>query len=137
MFDHLFRLSNTRFARPGPLTPNRNRGVRWVDGRRVIPGIIRVPRNGPVWRGAPTGYGRTGRSATALRGAGVFNHIFEALAADGRATDTVMIYAHHLKASAQRPIDPARKESVRAVSGASGAGPTRSRLRSATAEVGP
>ena len=107
------RFSDTRFARLGPLPPNRNRGVRRVDGRRVIPGIIRVPRNGP-------GGGAAHRPGTAAQNApqplcargraGVFNRIFRGFGCDGRATDTVMIYATHLKASALRPFHPARKE---------------------------
>ena len=77
MSDHHFRLSDAQFARIQPLLPNKIRGVPRVDDRRVISGPHK------------TLYNRFVRWSEA----GVFNRIFEALAANSRATDTVMIDA--------------------------------------------
>ena len=53
MSNHHFWLSDEQFARLKPLLPNKTRGVKQVDDRRVISGIIHVLRNGPMWRAAP------------------------------------------------------------------------------------
>ena len=101
MSDHHFWLSDAQFARIQPLLPNKVRGVPRVDDRRVISGIIHVIRNGLRWRDAPSEYGphKTlyNRFVRWSR-AGVFGRIFEALAADSRASGTVMIDATYLKA---------------------------------------
>ncbi len=101
MSDHHFWLSDAQFARIQPLLPNKVRGVPRVDDRRVISGIIHVIRNGLRWRDAPPEYGphKTlyNRFVRWSR-AGVFGRIFEALAADSRASGTVMIDATYLKA---------------------------------------
>ncbi len=101
MSDYHFWLSDARFARIQPLLPNKVRGVPRVDDRRVISGIIHVIGNGLRWRDAPPEYGphKTlyNRFVRWSR-AGVFGRIFEALAADSRASGTVMIDATYLKA---------------------------------------
>ena len=101
MSDHHFWLSDAQFARIQPLLPNKVRGVPRVDDRRIISGIIHVIRNGLRWRDAPPEYGphKTlyNRFVRWSR-AGVFGRIFEALAADSRASGTVMIDATYLKA---------------------------------------
>ena len=101
MSDDHFWLSDAQFARIQPLLPNKVRGVPRVDDRRVISGIIHVIRNGLRWRDAPPEYGphKTlyNRFVRWSR-AGVFGRIFEALAADSRASGTVMIDATYLKA---------------------------------------
>ena len=101
MSDHHFWLSDAQFARLQPLLPNKPRGVPRVDDRRVISGIIHVIRHGLRWRDAPsrhgphkTLYNRFFRWSQI----GVFDRIFETLAATSQATDTVMIDATHLKA---------------------------------------
>lgn len=101
MSDHHFWLSDTQFARLRPLLPNKPRGVPRVDDRRVISGIIHVIRHGLMWRDAPARYGphKTlyNRFVRWIE-IGVFDRIFETLAAESRSTSTVMIDATHLKA---------------------------------------
>ena len=46
MSDHLFWLTDDRFARLKPLLPNKVRGVARVDDRRVISGIMHVLKSG-------------------------------------------------------------------------------------------
>ena len=36
-----------------PMLPNKPRGVRWVDDRRVLDGIVWVLRSGVPWRELP------------------------------------------------------------------------------------
>ena len=40
-----------------PMLPNKPRGVRRVDDRRVPDGIVWVLRSGAPWRGLPATYG--------------------------------------------------------------------------------
>lgn len=94
MSDHHVWLSDAQFA-------NKVRGGPRVDDRTVISGIIHVIRNGLRWRDAPacdgphkTLYNRFIRWSMA----GVFDRIFHALAADRRASGTLMIDSPHLKA---------------------------------------
>ena len=101
MSDHHFWLSDAQFARIQPLLPDKVRGVPRVDDRRVISGIIHVIRNGLRWRDAPPEYGphkTLYNRFVRWSKAGVFERIFEALAADSRASGTVMIDATCLKA---------------------------------------
>ena len=100
MSDHDFWLSDAQFARLQPLLPNKPRGVPRVDDRRVISGIIHVILHGLMWRDAP---GRYGPHKTLYNRfvrwsrVGVFDRIFETLAGDSQATDTVVIDVTHLK----------------------------------------
>ena len=106
-----------------------------VDDRRVISGIVHVIRNGLRWRDAPPEYGPTLYNRfVRWSKAGVFTRIFEALAAESRATGTVMIDATHLKA--HRTAASLLKKGI-AVSDAPEAGSTRSCMRSAMATAGP
>jgi transposase len=101
MSDHHFWLSDTQFARLRPLLPNKPRGVPRVDNRRVISGIIHVIRHGLMWRDAPARYGphkTLYNRFVRWSEIGVFDRIFETLAAESRSTRTVMIDATHLKA---------------------------------------
>ena len=101
MSDHHFWLNDAQFARLQPLFPNKPRGVPRVDDRRVISGIVHVIRNGLMWRDAPAVYGPHKTLYNRFirwSQAGVFDRIFEALAARSDATSTVMIDATHLKA---------------------------------------
>ena len=91
MSDHQFWLSEAQFDRIRPLLPNKVRGVPRVDDRRVISGIIHVIRYGLIWRHAPSEYGphkTLYNRFVRWSEAGVFNRIFAALAAEGRATGT-------------------------------------------------
>jgi transposase len=81
--------------------PNKVRGVRRVDDRRVVSGIIHVLKNGLMWRYAPAVYGPSKTLYDRFirwSKAGVFDRIFATLAAMSEATGTVMIDATHLKA---------------------------------------
>ena len=139
MADHHFWLSEEQFARLKPLLPTKTRGVKRVDDRRVISGIVHVLRNGLRWRDAPPEYGPHKTLYNRLMRwskAGVFNRIFEALAADSTAEGTVIIDATHLKAH-RTAASLLKKGAFRAVSGAPEAASTRSSTRSATATASP
>ena len=96
----LFLLSERQMARISPYFPL-SHGVRRVDDRRVISGIVYVIRNGLQWKDAPKEYGphktlynrfiRWSRR-------GVFDRIFAALASEGPKPKRIMSDATHLKA---------------------------------------
>ena len=139
MADHHFWLSEEQFARLKPLLPTKTRGVKRVDDRRVISGIVHILRNGLRWRDAPPEYGPHKTLYNRFMRwskAGVFNRIFEALAAESTAEGTVMIDATHLKAH-RTAASLLKKGVFRAVSGAPEAGSTRSCTRSVTATASP
>ena len=96
----LFLLSEKQLRRIEPYFPL-SHGIPRVDDRRVLSGIIFVIRNGLRWRDAPAAYGphKTlyNRFIRWSR-LGVFDRIFEALAARGGKPDRIMIDATHLKA---------------------------------------
>ena len=52
-----FWLSDTQFAKLAPLLPADKRGVPRVDDRRVISGIVHVPKSGCRWADAPSIHG--------------------------------------------------------------------------------
>lgn len=97
--DHLL-LSEAQMRRIEPCFP-RSHGVPRVDDRRVLSGILYVIRNGLRWCDAPTTYGphKTiyNRFIRWSR-LGVFNRIFDELAANSDTSDQLMIDATHLKA---------------------------------------
>jgi transposase len=78
-----------------------SRGLRRVDDRRVISGIIYVIRQGLQWKDAPVGYDphKTlyNRFVRWSR-LGVFQRIFAALAAQSGVPERLMIDSTHLKA---------------------------------------
>jgi putative transposase len=96
----LLMLTPEQMRRIEPYFPL-SHGVPRVDDRRVLSGILFVIRNGLRWRDAPAGYGphKTiyNRFIRWSR-LGVFNRILFELAAQGGATDKLMIDATHLKA---------------------------------------
>ena len=96
----LIWLSEAQMRRIEPHFPL-SHGIPRVDDRRVISGIIFVIRNGLRWCDAPAEYGPSktiyNRFIRWSR-LGVFNRIFEALAAKGGKPDQLMIDATHLKA---------------------------------------
>lgn len=133
MEPHHFWLTDTQFERLRRHLPNKERGVKRVDDRRVISGIIHVIRNGLMWRDAPASYGPAktlyNRFIRWSR-AGIFNGIFAALAAAGDAHEVVMIDATHLKAH-RTAASLLKKGLFPAVSGAERAASTRNSMRSA------
>ena len=96
----LFWLTDAQMERLKPFFPL-SRGVKRVDDKRVLSGIIFINRNGLRWRDAPAEYGppktlynrwvRWGRL-------GVFARMRTAMATEAQNTETVMIDATHLKA---------------------------------------
>lgn len=96
----LMLLSRAQMARIERFFP-RSRGLRRVDDRRVVSGIVYVIRHGLQWKDAPAGYGphKTlyNRFVRWSR-LGVFERIFAGLAAKGGAPERLMIDATHLKA---------------------------------------
>jgi transposase len=139
MPDHYFWLSDAQFARLQPLLPNKVRGVPRVDNRKVISGIIDVIRYGLMWRDAPAYYGphkTLYKRFVRWSKAGVFDHIFQALAADSTATATVMTDSTHLKAH-RIAASVLKKGCFRAASGAPEAGSTRNATPFAVAMASP
>jgi transposase len=96
-----FWLSDRQFERLLPLLPRDTRGVPRVDDRRVISGIVHVLQSGCRWRDAPKSYGpyktlynRFVRWAAK----GVWERLFEQLAAAGGPPSALMLDATHVKA---------------------------------------
>ena len=96
-----FWLTDRQWERLKPLLPNKPRGVPRVDDRRVISGIVHVLRSGCPWPHAPSEYGpaktlynryiRWGRQ-------GVWQGVFEALAAEGGPPAEILIDSSYVKA---------------------------------------
>ena len=96
-----FRLSDRRWARLAPMLPNKPRGVPRVDDRRVIGGIVHVLRSGCRWADAPAVYGpRKALYNRFIRWAakGVWQAVFEALAAAGGPPAVVLLDGAYVKA---------------------------------------
>ena len=53
----LFWFSDVRSARIEPLLPRTTRGMKRVDDRRVLSGIVHVIKSGGRWADAPREYG--------------------------------------------------------------------------------
>ena len=139
MSKHFFWLSEAQFDRLRPLLPNKVRGVPRVDDRKVISGIIHVIRCGLMWRDAPACYGphkTLYNRFVRWSKAGVFDRIFQALASESTATETVMIDSTHLKAH-RTAASLLKKGFFRVISDAPEAGSTRSCTPSATAMASP
>ena len=97
-----------------------SRGLRRVDDRRVISGIVYVLRHGLQWKDAPLGYGphKTlyNRFVRWSR-LGVFDRIFTALVAQAGVPKRLMIDSTHLKAH-RTAASLAKKGLLRAASDA-------------------
>ena len=95
-----FWLTQTQLDRMKPHFPL-SHGVPRVDDLRVISGIIHVIKRGLQWRDAPAEYGPPktlyNRFVRWSR-MGVFDKIFEGLAADHGTPEQLQIDATHLKA---------------------------------------
>jgi transposase len=63
-----YELSDFEWAAIKPLLPNKSRGVRRVNDRRVLNGIFWVLRSGPPWRDLPVCYGHAKRLTDSTRG---------------------------------------------------------------------
>lgn len=96
----LFLLSRAQMRRIEPFSP-RARGLPQVNDQRVVSGIVYVIHNGLQWKDAPRRYGQHktlyNRFARWI-GAGVFERIFAALAAEPGPPERLMVDSTHLKA---------------------------------------
>ena len=101
MADDLFWLSDEQFTRIAPFLPTDTRGKPRVDDHRVISGIIHVFKSGGRWVDAPSCYGpRNPLYNRFVRWAdkGVWNKLFETLAASGGPVLEVMINSSAVRA---------------------------------------
>lgn len=96
----VFMLTRSQVNKIKPYFPNPH-GVKRVDDRRVISGIIYVIRYGLQWKDAPNVYGSHktlyNRFVRWSR-AGIFSKIFRELAKLEEGSECLMIDATHLKA---------------------------------------
>ena len=96
-----YELSDYEWTAIKPMLPNKPRGVRRVNDRRVLSGIFWVLRSGAPWRDLPKTYGpRTTcyNRFVRWRRAGVWDQIMDALAAGHDAAvqmiDTSVVRVH-------------------------------------------
>jgi transposase len=116
-------LTEAQMRRIEPFFPI-SRGLRRVDDRRVISGIVYVIRNGLQWKDAPRDYGphKTlyNRFVRWSR-LGVFDRIFNALVTQAGVPQRLMIDSTHLKAH-RTAASLAKKGMLHAASDAPAAG---------------
>ena len=89
----LFWFSDAQWARIEPLLPRTTRGMKRVDDRRVLSGIVHVIKSGGRWVDAPAEYGpRKTLYNRFVRWAerGIWKDIFAALAAREGAPDRLI-----------------------------------------------
>ena len=89
-----YELSDYEWTAIKPMLPNKPRGVRRVNDRRVLNGILWVLRSGAPWRDLPEVYGpRTTcyNRFVRWRRAGVWDQIMDALAAGHDAAVQISI----------------------------------------------
>ena len=96
-----YQLSDYEWSVIKPMLPNKPRGVRRVNDRRVLNGIFWILRSGAPWRDLPATYGpRTTcyNRFVRWRRAGVWDQIMDALAAGHDAAvqmiDTSVVRVH-------------------------------------------
>ena len=98
---NLFWLTDAQWAKIEPRLPTDVRGKERVDDRRVISGIIHVLKAGCRWCDCPPEYGPyTTIYNRFVRWAkrGIWERLFNDLAALGRSNETQMIDSTHIKA---------------------------------------
>jgi transposase len=96
-----FWLSDAQWRRLAPLLPNKSRGVKRVDDRRVISGIVHVLRSGGRWIDAPASYGpRKTLYNRFVRWAakGIWRDLFHVLAAEGGPPAELLLDSTHVRA---------------------------------------
>lgn len=98
---HLFWLSDQAWAAIQPHLPHGRPGKPRVDDRRVISGILHVLKTGCRWRDCPAAYG----PATTVynrynrwSGRGVWQRLFEKMAAAGPIPEELCLDSSHVKA---------------------------------------
>ena len=128
MSRHLFWLSDEAWAAIEPHLPRGRPGKPRVDDRTVISGILHVLKTGCRWRDVPAAYGapttiynRYNRWA----GHGIWQRLFEKVAASGPVPDELSIDSSHVKA--HRSAAGSKRGSIKKRSAARAAvGPARS-----------
>lgn len=97
----LFWFSDVQWRRIEPLLPTNTRGLKRVDDRRVLSGIVHVIRSGGRWADAPPSYGPRKTLYNRYRRwaeRGVWERIFSTLAGADGAPDRLMIDSTIVKA---------------------------------------
>ena len=98
----IFWLSEDQFAQlQGYLPPHsKSRGVKRVDDRRVLSGIIYCIKRGMVWTDVPQEYGPAKTLYNRFKrwsGKGIFQHVFARLVEQAAVPSTLIIDATHIK----------------------------------------
>ena len=115
---HLFWLSDQAWAAVEPHLPHGLPGKPRVDDRRVISGILHVLKTGCRWRDVPSAYGpptTVYNRFTRWSRRGVWQRMFERMAAVGQVPEELSLDSTHVKAhrSAQGSKGgPGRKRSA-------------------------
>jgi len=106
-----YDLTDTEWKAIEPHLPNKVRGVKRVDDRRVLNGIFWVLRSGSPWADAPERYGpRTTlyNRFNRWRKAGVWDRLMDAIVAahdgDVQMIDTSIVRVHQQGATAKRGV---------------------------------
>lgn len=97
----LFCFSDAQWARMEPLLPSNTRGLKRVDDRRVLSGIVHVIRSGGRWVDAPADYGPKKTLYNLFQRwaeRGIWEDIFSALAGSEDVPDRLMIDSTIIKA---------------------------------------
>jgi mannitol 2-dehydrogenase len=97
----LFWFSDVQWSRIEPLLPQTTRGMKRVDDRRVLSGIVHVIKSGGRWADAPREYGpKKTLYNRFVRWAerGIWKDIFAALAAREGVPDRLIIDSTIVKA---------------------------------------
>lgn len=97
----LFWFSDAQWARIAPLLPSNTRGLKRVDDRRVLSGIVHVLRSGCRWSDLPEAYGphkTIYNRFVRWAGRGIWEDIFAALAGHEGELDRLMIDSTIVKA---------------------------------------
>jgi len=90
----LFWFSDSQWARIAPLLPTNTRGMKRVDDRRVLSGIVHALKSGGRWSDCPAAYGpKKTLYNRFVRWAkrGIWEAIFAALAGSEDMPDRLMI----------------------------------------------
>lgn len=98
---HLFWLSDEAWAAIEPHLPHGKPGKPRVDDRRVISGILHVLKTGCRWRDVPAAYGPSTTVYNRYHRwsrRGVWQRIFERMAAAGSVPQELAIDSSHVKA---------------------------------------
>lgn len=123
---HLIWLNDDSWAIVEPLLPRNQPGARRVDDRRVISGILYVMRTGCPWRNCPSEYGPSTTIYNRFNRwsrRGMWQKIYEALAAEARiggtvAIDSTYVKAHRSAAGAKKKRRKIRRLAYPVVAGA-------------------